>query len=102
MTRKTHDIAANVGEYTDRNGNTKKRWLKCGAAFTDDQGRISLKLDGIPVSPDWSGWLSLFEPRDSDSGAQEQRRDAGSYSEGGDSGSGRYGAENGNGEHIPF
>ena len=63
-TRKTHDIVATVGEYTDRNGQPKKRYSKIGAAFTDDQGRISLKLDTVPVSPDWSGWLSLYEPRE--------------------------------------
>lgn len=70
MATKTHDLVATVGEYTDRSGETKKRYQKCGAAFTDEQGRISLKLDALPVSPEWSGWISLYEPRDGDGGRQ--------------------------------
>lgn len=57
----THDIVATIGEYTDRQtGQKKKRYATCGKAFTDDEGRVSLKLDVIPVSPSWSGWLSLY------------------------------------------
>lgn len=56
----THDIVATVGEYTDAQGQKKKRYATCGKAFTDDEGRVSLKLDVIPVVPGWSGWLSLY------------------------------------------
>jgi len=58
--RRTHDVVAAVGTYKDRDGKEKKRYLNCGSAFTDDEGRISIKLDAVPVSPDWSGWLSLY------------------------------------------
>lgn len=59
--RRTHDVVATVGEYTDREtGEKKKRFATCGSAFSDDQGRISIKLDTIPVGPEWSGWLSLY------------------------------------------
>lgn len=59
--RRTHDVVATVGEYSDREtGEKKKRFSTCGSAFSDDQGRISIKLDTIPVGPDWSGWLSLY------------------------------------------
>lgn len=98
----THDIIATVGEYTNKAGEKKKRYHKCGAAFTDDDGRISLKLDGIPVSPDWSGWLSLYEPRDSHSDSREQRRDAGTsrqYDDSGNSGNAIRSEDRG---EIPF
>lgn len=60
MARPTHKAVATVGKYTDRDGNEKKRYMQCGVVFTDEQGRQSMKLDGIPVSPEWSGWISFF------------------------------------------
>ena len=60
MSKYTHDIVATIGEYTNNAGETKKRYTKCGAAFSDEEGRISLKLDSTPCSPDWNGWLSLY------------------------------------------
>jgi hypothetical protein len=72
MAQATHKIVATVGKYKDRQtGEEKKRYLQCGVAFTDDQGRISLKIDAMPVSPEWSGFLSLY-PLDDD--RQEQRQ----------------------------
>ena len=56
----SHDIVATVGSYVDGSGQEKKRYQKVGAAFSDDEGRVSLKLDAVPCSPDWSGWLSLY------------------------------------------
>ncbi len=62
MNRKSHDICGSVGTYKTDNGEERKRWVKCGTAFTDtDTGRLSLKLDAVPVDPQWSGWLTLFE-----------------------------------------
>jgi hypothetical protein len=55
----THDVVATIGEYTDRDGQKKKRYHTCGKCFTDDQGRQSIKLDAIP-GPGWTGWLSLY------------------------------------------
>lgn len=69
--RRTHDLLATIGEYTDRQtGEKKKRRVKIGTAFVDDHGRQSLKIECIPVGPDWSGWVGVFEIRD-----QEQKKD---------------------------
>ena len=57
--RKIGDVVATVGTYT-KNGQEKKRYAKCGVMFEDDQGRLSMKVDTMPVTPDWSGWLSVF------------------------------------------
>ena len=60
----TKDIIATVGEYKPKEGEIKKRYQKCGALFESEDGRQSIKLDAIPISPDWSGWFSLYEPRE--------------------------------------
>lgn len=70
--KRTHDVIANAGEYTDGQGQQKKRWVKCGSAFTQDDGRISIKLDAVPVGPDWSGWLSLAVPQEQGHGGGQQ------------------------------
>lgn len=52
-------LCASNGEY-QKDGETRKRWQRVGTMFKDDDGRVSIKLDSIPVGPDWSGWLSAF------------------------------------------
>ena len=37
-THKTHDLAVKVGSYTDSNGETKNRYVNCGAIFQKDDG----------------------------------------------------------------
>lgn len=72
MAKYTHDVVATIGEYTTGNGEKKKRYMNAGKAFQDDQGRISLKIDAVPVGPEWSGWLSLYPRKDDQGGGQRQ------------------------------
>lgn len=72
--KRTHEVVATTGKYKDANGEEKKRYLNVGSAFTDEQGRISVKLDAVPVTPDWSGWLSLY-PVDKKQDRVPQRRE---------------------------
>ena len=58
MATKTHDILADVGSYKTADGTEKKRWVKVGALFDN----MSMKLDAVPISPDWSGWLTCKVP----------------------------------------
>lgn len=74
--RKTHDVVATVGEY-EVQGQKKKRYVNVGSAFTNDEGNISIKLDAVPVSPEWSGWLSLFVPKERQQQAPPQTRPVG-------------------------
>jgi hypothetical protein len=60
--RKKYDAVATIGEYTTKTGEKKKRYLTVGAVFEDEAGRLSFKLDGLPVGPEWSGWISFYEP----------------------------------------
>lgn len=74
-TTPTHDLCIKTGEYTDRNGEQKGRWLTIGTVFRHDDGGSSIKLDCFPVGvPDWSGWVSVFKkkPREEQSGQQFQ------------------------------
>ena len=48
----TKDLVATIGEYKTKDGEIKKRYQKCGALFEGDDGRQSIKIDVIPVSPD--------------------------------------------------
>lgn len=57
-----------TGTYEDRQtGQEKKRYLQVGTLFKgdgEDEGRFSLKLEGIPVGGEWNGWVSFFEIED--------------------------------------
>ena len=59
------DVCASTGEYTDHEGNSKQRWLRCGVVIKNDEGRVSIKLDAIPVRTNEKGelWLSCFKPK---------------------------------------
>lgn len=43
---------------TDKSG--KKKYHKMGTVFESDKG-LSLKIDSMPVGPDWNGWVSFYE-----------------------------------------
>lgn len=63
--RKKYDAVATVGTYKDKQtGEEKKRFAAVGTVFESEDGRLSLKLDTIPVGPGWSGYISFYEPRD--------------------------------------
>ena len=56
-----YDAAVITGTYTDRNGNEKAQWVNVGRVIEKD-GKLSLKLDVIPVGFD--GWIKFFPPKD--------------------------------------
>ena len=73
MSRVKYDVLARTGTYTNAGGEEKSRWMKCGVVFENEKGYLSLKLEGIPVGQEWSGFFSLFEPKrrdGADSGAK--------------------------------
>ena len=64
--KKTHDLTATVGEYTDKEtGEKKKRRVHCGVVLEDDHGNPVIKIESLPVA-NWSGFLSMWP-------AQEKR-----------------------------
>jgi len=67
--RKYMDAVVTTGEYTNQQGETKKRYLNVGVLLKDDQsGRMCLKLEAMPIPRDGACWIGFFEPRQ-----QEQR-----------------------------
>lgn len=56
-TRKICDLAVKTGSYTDREGNTKNRYVNCGAIFEKDDGSKFITINrtfnpaGVP-NPD--------------------------------------------------
>lgn len=54
-------VVATVGKYTDANGNEKNRYVTVGRAFIRDDKSVSIKVDAMPVGPEFSGWLNLYD-----------------------------------------
>lgn len=78
MAKKVYDAAVSTGEYTDKNGETKKRWVNVGVVMENENGNLSMKMETIPVGPGWSGWISFFPPKEvnQQTAAQKQHNEA--------------------------
>ena len=48
------------GKYTV-DGVEKTRWVPMGTMFKRDDGTFAIKLESIPVGPDFNGWISLYD-----------------------------------------
>ena len=71
-TRKKYDAVATIGEYTDKQtGEKKKRYATVGTVFENDEGKLSLKLDTIPVCPGWSGFIQFYDPKPYEGGERQ-------------------------------
>lgn len=44
--------------------NGKARWERIGVLLEKDDGKLSLKLDLLPISKDWDGWLVVSERKE--------------------------------------
>ena len=62
--KKKYDAVATVGKYKNNQGEEKKRYLNVGTVFEGDDGRLSMKMEALPVGTEWSGWISFYEPKD--------------------------------------
>lgn len=102
--KKKYDVVATIGTYRTKAGEEKKRYLTCGTVFEGDDGRMSMKIDAIPASPEWTGWMAFYEPRDGNgagvqngsSNASQGRPDAHNRAK-----ANAYQSEN-DGDDIPF
>jgi len=70
---KKYDVVAITGEYTNAQGETKKRYMNCGVILKTDKG-FSLKLEAIPTGSD--GWFQLYEPKERDQPRQQPQQQA--------------------------
>lgn len=62
MAKVVYEVIAKLGEYKDRDGNTKQKFQRCGVVFESDKG-LSLKLELAPVGAAFDGWFSLKPPQ---------------------------------------
>ena len=78
---KKYDVVAVVGEYTDKQGQQKKRYLNVGAVMSNDNGHYLLlnktfNPAGLAEQGRESIILSLFEPRQQGQQAPQQSQQA--------------------------
>tara|TARA_R110000868_G_scaffold392963_1_gene663847 strand:+ start:476 stop:745 length:270 start_codon:yes stop_codon:yes gene_type:complete len=55
----THNLVAKTGTYTNKNGEQKTRWVRCGVAMTTKTGKQSFLIEQLPVNFD--GWINLAD-----------------------------------------
>ena len=71
MAKIAYDLVVATGEYTDKSGAVKKRWLTIGKVFATNNGYFAIldrhiSLAGLPTSDKGDGvMVSFFEPRQS-------------------------------------
>ena len=58
------EVVTSTGTYM-KDGEEKKRWLKCGVIFKSEKGNYSMKLEAIPTKRNENGemWFALFVPK---------------------------------------
>lgn len=59
--RAIRNAVAAVGKYQDRQGQEKTRYLRVGKLFKREDDTLCLKLDSVPVGPDFEGWINFYE-----------------------------------------
>ncbi|MEO5915331.1 MAG: hypothetical protein ABIS50_13945 [Luteolibacter sp.] len=57
MTR-THTLHATTREWVDGDGTKHKVRIEVGAIFRSKAGNLVVKLDAVPITKEWSGWLA--------------------------------------------
>lgn len=77
MSKVIKEISCIVGEYTNGQGEKKKRYQRIGSVIETKNGPM-LKLDNIPLREGgWDGWAYLNDPRPKEEQAQPQRQASG-------------------------
>jgi hypothetical protein len=54
------NLVAKNGEYKDKGGKVKDRWVKIGETVETRTGGIALRIDMLPV--EFDGWINLAVP----------------------------------------
>jgi hypothetical protein len=54
-------VVASNGKYTDSQGQEKNRYITVGRAFLRDDKSVCIKIDAMPVGPEFTGWLNLYD-----------------------------------------
>lgn len=73
--KKQFDIKFAAREYQTSDGNRKTYWSQHGSMWIDDNGSITIKIDSIPVSEKWQGFLKAFPHRPREQQSQKTSYD---------------------------
>ena len=75
--KKRFDCVAVTGDYKDRDGNNKKRYLNIGSIFEREDGSICQKIDALPLGTDWliNGWVNFYPLKDDNQQRQQPRQE---------------------------
>ena len=74
MSKIVKEISCIVGEYTNSQGEKKKRYQRIGSIIETKNGPM-LKLDVIPLREGgWDGWAYMNDPRPQEGQAQPRRQ----------------------------
>lgn len=71
MANKIGRLVARVGSWTNNQGETKSRYTTMGTVFEGEGGKLSIKIDAMPVgtvqkerdgtiTDGWDGWCQIF------------------------------------------
>ena len=66
-----YEVIASTGTYTNKQGEEKKRWQKCGIVMETKNGGLALKMEVIPVGGE--GWFMLTEPKAKDDAPRQSQ-----------------------------
>lgn len=70
--KQQYDIKFAARKYKTKDGQEKTYWSPHGTLWIDEEGNISIKLDSIPQSANWDGWLKAFKPKPKDHFGDEE------------------------------
>ena len=77
MSKIVKEISCIVGEYTNSQGEKKKRYQRIGSVIETKNGPM-LKLDVIPLREGgWDGWAYMNDPRPQEGQDQPRRKSSG-------------------------
>lgn len=71
------ELSAISGTYTNKSGEEKKSYVRCGVVMETKKGGLVAKLEALPVNFD--GWLFMNEPRPKEEVAAPEKRTGGKF-----------------------
>lgn len=76
MSKILQEVTTIVGEYKNKDGETKKRYQRIGSIIDTKNGAM-LKLDVLPLKEGgWDGWAYLNAPKEEQAQPQQRYKSA--------------------------
>lgn len=69
----THNLVFSE-KYENKDGEEKRRYTTVGKLFRREDGSVTIKLETLPISPQFNGWLSVYKIEPRDSGEKEYQQ----------------------------